>query len=487
MKNRKLIYFIILITVSFLILSSNGCATTPTKLDENFYNTIQKIGTEVDSIYFFKLPNGISVYLYNQPKNETDYESSKFYNSTWISFVFDNLAVSMQNLPAGTQYELADILYYIPGKKYNSDDFDELYNKGYIETLNYQMNEDHYTITIAGSPTHFNSILTDIPADILNKDIPKNLDYKEIAKGYSDFLKKKAYDTEWLVYRMAEENAFKNTAYSHLLDSSSSYSLISSVSVSKLYSRLIQPKNLTIIIKSAKLNPQAAANIIWEKFSFLKNNNNSEKEFDVNSFFALNKENQNKNNFHYFTSKDVKNSLIAGYFSGPLLNSEEFPAFVAALNIFSKKLFINVRIKNNGAYQIDAFPYFLKQSWGNILYKTSDITLSMEKIRQTILDLKKDGITDDDLLGFKNFTFTIYYLYQSYGKSKFNLFYNSIVTFEDNYEKFYIKYLDTYQNLTKQDVELSIKKYFDCFYWGLVVPDESLVNNLPKDLFFFNP
>lgn len=484
MRRLKIYYIFILIVFSAFLLSSSGCATTPTKLDDKFFSTIKKIGTEVDSIYYFKLPNGISVYLYQQPKNETDYESSTLYNSVWISYIFNNLAICMSGLPAGTQNALADILYYIPGKNYDSDKFEKLYNSGYLSSLNYEMREDFYRINISSSPTYFNSYLTDIPVDILNKSIPQNIDFKALVKSYTEFLNKNSYDLNWLVYRLAEKNAFANTQYSHLLDYPETYSRLSYNSVTTLYKRLIQPKNLTIIIRGNKINPQAAANIIWEKFSFLKN---KETDIDKIQFSEIDPVKLNKKNFAYTISKDSKNSLIAGYFPGPLTNSTDIPSFVAALNILSKKLFINVRIKNNGAYQIDAFPYFLKQSWGNILYNTNDINGSMKNIRLTIQELKKDGISDEDLEGFKNYFTTVYYLYQSYGKDKFNLFYNSLVKFNEDYDRFYVNYLKTYLDISKESVNNIIQKYFNYFYWGLVAPDENTIKSIQDGVFFYNP
>lgn len=484
MKKIKLFYFISILTIALLLLSSSGCATTPTKLDEKFYNSIKRIGTDVDSIYYFKLPNGISVYLYQQPKNETDFESSTLYNSLWISYIFKNLAVSMSGLPAGTQYALADILYYIAGKKYDPDKIEKLYNAGYLSTINYEMAEDYYRINISSSPTYFNSYLTDIPADILNKSIPDNLDYKALVKSYSDFLKKKEYDLNWLAYRLAEKNAFQNTLHSYLIDTPETYSRISKVNVVTLYKRLIQPKNLTIIIRGNKINPQAAANIIWEKFAFLKN---SSSDIDKIKITEIDPSKLNKKNFAYSIAKDTKNSLIAGYFPGPLLESNEVAPFVVALNILGKRLFINVRIKNNGAYQIDAFPYFLKQTWGNILYNTTDVNNSMKNVRLTIQQLKNDGITDEDLEGFKNYLFTVYYLYQSYGKDKFNLFYNSVAKYDDGVDSFYVNYLNTYLNINKESVNNVIKKYFNYFYWGLVAPDEKTIKSIEDGLFFYNP
>jgi predicted Zn-dependent peptidase len=484
MKKMKLIYFITIVIFAFLLLSSAGCVSTPTKLDEKFYSSIKKIGSDIDSIYYFTLPNGISVYLYQQPKNEADYESSALYNTLWISYIFKNLAVSMTDLPPGTQYALADILYYIPGKKYDSDKIEKLYNSGYLSTIDYEMTEDYYRINIASSPTYFSSYLTDIPEDILNKSIPDNLDYKSLAKSYTDFLKKKEYDLNFLVYRLTESNAFQNTFYSHTLDSQQTYSRLSKINIVNLYKRLIQPKNLTIIIRGGKISPQAAANIIWEKFSFLKNSNS---DIDKIKITEIDPSRLNKKNFAYAISKDSKNSLIAGYFPGPLLESNEVAPFVVALNILSKRLFINVRIKNNGAYQIDAFPYFLKQTWGNILYNTTDINSSMKNVRLTIQELKKDGINDEELEGFKNYFLTVYYLYQSYGKDKFNLFYNSIVKYENGFESFYLNYLKTYLDINKESVNNIIKKYFNYFYWGLVTPDENTIKSIEDNLFFYNP
>lgn len=480
----KLFYVICFIVLSVLLISSAGCVSTPTKLDDNFYKSIRQIGTSVDNLYYFKLPNGISVYLYNQPKNETDVDADNYYKTTWISYIFGNLALAMTDLPAGTQYALADILYYIPGKKYDSDKFEKLYNSGYLNSFDYEMTEDYYRIRISGSPSYFNTLLTDIPVDILNKSIPQNIDYKSLAKSYNDFLKKKEYDLNWLVYRLAEKNAFQNTIYSHVLDTPQTYAYLSQSNVSRLYKRLIQPKNLTIIIRSSKLNPQAAANILWEKFQFMKNTN---QDIDKLTFTAIDATKLNKNNFAYQVVKDTKNSIIAGYFPGPLSSSEEIQAFVIALNILSKKLFINVRIRNNNAYSIDAFPYFLKQSWGNILYNTTDVNSSMKIVRQTINELKEKGISDEDLEGFRNYIFTIYYLYQSYGKDKFSLFFNSIVRYNEDLDKYYINYLKTFQSVTKESVNNCIKKYFNYFYWGLVAPSDDVVRNLPKDLFFFNP
>lgn len=482
--NKKVIILSVLILFIIILLSSSGCASTPVKLDDNFYKSIKQTGTEVDAIYYFKLPNGISVYLYKQPSNETDSESSAYYNTMWISYIFKNLPLAMTNIPAGTQYALADILYYIPGSKYDSDKFDNLYNSGYLTRLDYEMSEDFYRITIASSPTYFNTLLTDIPADMLNKSIPKNLDYNALSKSYKDFLKKKEYDQNWLVYRLVEKNAFQNTSYSHLLDSPESYSHLAQINIVNLYNRLIQPKNLTIVIRGSKINPQAAANIIWEKFAFLKN---KDTDIDKLTIKEIDPSKLSKTNFSYAISKDSKNSLIAGYFPGPLLDTEEIPPFVVALNILSKKLFINVRIKNNNAYQIDAFPYFLKQTWANILYNTTDVNSSMKLVRQTITEIKTKGISDDDLEGFKNFVFTVYYLYQSYGKDKFNLFYNAIVKHNEDLEKYYINYLKTYQNINKEQVNNVIKKYFNYFYWGLIAPNEDTIKNLQKDLFFYNP
>ncbi|MFN3411345.1 MAG: insulinase family protein [Exilispira sp.] len=482
--NKKLVYFYFITILSLLLLSASGCVTTPIKLDDNFYNSIRQVGTEVDSIFYFKLPNGISVYIYKQPKNENDSDSSNLYQKMWISYIFNNLAIAMSDLPAGTQYALADILYYIAGAKYDADKFESLYKSGYLSELDYQMTEDYYRLTIAASPSYFNTLLTDIPVDIIKKSIPKNINYQELAKSYSQFLKKKEYDPNWLAYRLAEQNAFQNTAYSFLIDTPSSYSRINEFSVSKLYKRLIQPKNLTIIIRGSKISAQAAANILWEKFSFLKNSN---QEIDSNKISEVDPSKLNKKNFSYAISKDSKNSLVACYFPGPVLDSKKTPAFIAALNILGKKLFIDVRIKNNCAYQIDVFPYLLKQIWGNILYNTNNINFSMQIIRKTIQNIRTTGISDDDLNGFKNFIFTTYYLYQSYGINKFRLFFNSITQYNEDLENFYVNYLKTFQNLCKENVNDMIKNYFNYFYWGIVTSDESNIKNLPKELFFYNP
>ena len=90
-KRYGIIIILSALFVSILFLSA-GCATTQTaELKEDFYSSIQKIGNENDNIYQFTLPNGIKVYVFQQPKDEVDEQSTNFYKSVEVSYIFKNV------------------------------------------------------------------------------------------------------------------------------------------------------------------------------------------------------------------------------------------------------------------------------------------------------------------------------------------------------------------------------------------------------------
>ncbi|HQJ40614.1 MAG TPA: insulinase family protein [Exilispira sp.] len=483
-KRYGIIIILSALFVSILFLSA-GCATRQTaELKEDFYSSIQKIGNENDNIYQFTLPNGIKVYVFQQPKDEVDEQSTNFYKSVEVSYIFKNVPLCMHNLPAGTQNALTSYLVAMPGKKYDTDKISALLNMGYLLNFDLDIKDDYIEYYVEGSSTHLSSYLTDIAADMFSKTIATNINYQAWMKDFSKIANSYKYDLQYYSKRLALTNAFYNTFYGASLDTSDSYLKISYNSLSKLYSRLIQPKNLTIIVRGGKMSPSVIADILWEKFSFMKNR---KTDIDNLTFTEIDRTKLSKKNLETYSSSDSKRSLISCFFPGPLNTSKDYAPFNIACDVLNNKLFINVRIKNNLVYDIYSYVASLNQSWGYIFLQTNNPENSMKIVKQTIKDLITNGITEFDLESFNNSLFTDYYLYSSYGKGKYYLFHDVVSLLNEQIDSYYANFLKTYKNVTIAEVNEVIKKYFDYFYWGFIAPDANTIKNTDKSLFFLHP
>lgn len=468
-KNNLILKIFSIIFLFTLILGLTSCETTytPVKLQNLPEQKIIEL-PNIGKVVNYYTDYGIEVYQM--------YEGGKVY----VDMVITNVSDYINKYPKGT----AEILWFMLNTKVSQGYvvyiLSSLYYNGIISDYNFDFDHDNFYFSFVSSSSNYLTAMKDgLAAILFNKPTNESL-FEWTKKYFSEqnalFYGEENYPEKYKE-RIPRPIFFAGHPYGKYANSFRDFKDVEFKHVKELYNDLFNVNNIKFFVRGQASQTAFKAKLEKDFASI------PQKENKKYSLEPISIQPSNIKNYATFYSSTAQAFYVSNYSPGPLRNSPDYYPFLVASEIFSHKTYINVRIKNNLAYAVDWYVDGGKATYLKLYLTTTRLNDSLKIIIETFNELKKNGVTEDDILQVYKKNYTDFWLLMEQSSGFFSFIKYSELNY--NWPERIYEHLDRIKNVKIEDVNNMYKKYFKGFIWGIVGPSQKDIDNIDKNLLFF--
>ncbi len=477
MNLKKINKIIILSFIMLIMLIPFGCFEKV--IYENPEETVTKMGdSKLGELYHFYNKYGLEIYYMQNDDEEV----------VKLSMVYDNINMFKTKYNEGTDQLLAILMA-------NANIIDnpllDMIENGEIIDYSGRVEPDFLNTSVFTTAENvefgFEALKEQINPNIqLEFNTPRGtVNIVSLIKNSQvETLKNLKYNPEMYIDKNSQDLLLQKHYYGHSFNYKTAR-FINEKDIKNLYNDLINNVNGKLFVYGNSSIDQ----ILEYSHKYLKGLNQT--------YIQENAENSNINEFKEISIKGIKNNteflesdtlfadIIFAKYSGPIYDSGNYEAFVLANQILSNRLMSNVRSRKHSTYTIQSMSIGNRSSSGMIYLTSNNSEIALKEIKKTIMNLKNNGITKNELMQVVNPEKTKFYQSSEIPFQYYSILESTIS--RKGAPDFWLDNLNIYSKVTVEDVNRIFKDYFNHFVWGIAGNSkERLEEYKENDFLFYN-